>query len=642
MKVLKAAIWKLSIALALIFPAFPVTAGPILTWEFTPSKVEAGPNDVVNMNARLYNAPTATSSYRVPGALGFNFRRGTLFGDFTGFPPFYTGPNPYFLNITVGALAQSFSKKTIGPGESADFVVGTLTPEKGPVPEGEYSLGSFNIHFFGPDDSDKNLSRNLFTVEVDANRPDRDTCLLTGTACEPDPIENPPIDSSFVSKTLLPDGTLSDEFDSSLPTIVVTHGWQRDGAFEDPGIPGNQEAVFDAIIERLAEDVSANIVAYEWAGAYSGPINFLAAGRNAEPAGNKLAAELGSLLLSDGEYSQDIHLIGHSFGSVVNAHAADVLDKLGVATTQFTILDAPTATGIDSAPDLDPEWFEAKIPSSVNYIDSYYGNGANGGFGERMDFAAPNGGQILGYNHGEVFGTFYPDLVANGDAADTGTLVELGTGPPQGSPPLRVPDWITPVLSSYDSRPQPRFFERGKANRVRAIDVGLRAANDILLDGGFTVGAGLVTPISALPGLTDFVFDGIGLFENSPASIAQLLTVPSNARYLAFDYMFGNVGDGDWVTLHLAGEWLWSMKVGEELENVLLSALLDVSAFAGTTANLLISLNSVGEANAEFYFGNAAFVGTASIPEPGSVILFGAGVAILLGITWRQGRRRSG
>ena len=126
------------------------------------------------MKARLYNAPTATSSYRVPGALGFNFRRGTLFGDFTGFPPFYIGPNPYFLNITPGALAQSFSKKTIGPGESADFVVGTLTPEQAPVPEGEYSLGSFNIHFFGPDYSDNNLSRNLFTVKVDANQPNND------------------------------------------------------------------------------------------------------------------------------------------------------------------------------------------------------------------------------------------------------------------------------------------------------------------------------------------------------------------------------------------------------------------------------------------------------------------------------------
>jgi hypothetical protein len=90
------------------------------------------------------------------------------------------------------------------------------------------------------------------------------------------------------------------------------------------------------------------------------------------------------------------------------------------------------------------------------------------------------------------------------------------------------------------------------------------------------------------------------LVESSPSAITTDLVIPNDANIFAFDYVFGNTGDGDWMSLLFGNELSWELTGKSALEGVVSTALIDVSDFRGTTRNLKFLLNSVGDSNMDF------------------------------------------
>jgi Concanavalin A-like lectin/glucanases superfamily/Alpha/beta hydrolase family len=118
----------------------------------------------------------------------------------------------------------------------------------------------------------------------------------------------------------------------SLMTIVLTHGWNS----SSDDWPSTLASQF------VAAGISANIVAWDWRDAAKSPATpwdcaevLMRTPAQGYALGENLFQALGA------GYSQPIHFIGHSFGTEVNAAAANCLHQNGFASTkiQMTLFD---------------------------------------------------------------------------------------------------------------------------------------------------------------------------------------------------------------------------------------------------------------------------------------------------------------
>lgn len=428
-------------------------------------------------------------------------------------------------------------------------------------------------------------------------------------------------------------------FDENAATIVITHGWQPSQSYDDPDFnfssvvtPEGQLNVESAIIQRL-HDVygggstpkKVNIVLFEWAGAYTGGeigndgvfigTGSVQARNNADYAGVLLGAALESTFGSN--YDQDVHFIGHSYGTVVNTLATRYLDVhsplSSARNVQFTILDAPTnpfAYDPWLAPNLYSGYFDINLSSQVDYLDNYYGTFGPGNlaaYGEAEAGAGIN--QVTAYGHSAVFGNFYSDLVANGPSANTNPI-----GPDLFQYSHKFSDWVTPVLSTYNSRTGGDFTA-----------VLFNNQNVLPVSNVFQTALGTPVIVTTLPPQFDyqgFSFAGLKLPEQSPVSVYQAIEIPIGAEWLAFDWLVSAPGDGDWITAHFEDDLLWSMMLDDLLTGSLMDTFLDMRSYQGDEGRLFFTLNSVGEKNAEFYFGNLRFLGEFNQVPVGPAILF--------------------
>jgi hypothetical protein len=449
--------------------------------------------------------------------------------------------------------------------------------------------------------------------------------------------------------------------DGDAPTYIVTHGWQRDGAtivdadwdFASKSRQEDLTTTLAALKKRFLDEdkeigvngspIKANIILVEWAGAHTGTTVLVdgkgsrAARDNADYAGMLLGKALADGFSNN--YSQDLHFIGHSYGTVVNGVAARYLANTGTyyggeQTVQFTTLDSPTMPD-DAAPRLSPEWFYANLPYQVDFMDNYYGSGPKA-FGESITHIV---NQKVDYDHGGVW-DFYEDLIVNGPKADTKPF-----GKDSGYYTHSFDDWYSPLLDNFSHEPAfvKAFIYDSEAKKdlwdnpyvgdftslINADAIGVQIY-DFIDCGGL-----IQNLIYDCVGKTSelFQFEGVKIKEQSPVAFSQEITFQDDAQLLAFDWLITEGGDGDWFSLFFDETLIWNMGIDTFLEGREFNYLADISSFAGLTGDLTFSLNSVGESNAELYISNLASMNISAVrpvSEPNTFLLFGlAGLALL-------------
>lgn len=272
--------------------------------------------------------------------------------------------------------------------------------------------------------------------------------------------------------------------------VIITHGLAPGGDFDHPGYLHHLTV---AINDRLKADglntLDTHIIEYEWPEAVVSPniwkdayalpativiklIEYTRAFKATEIVGNRLALKIKTYIDNGAKikpgYNPNIHFIGHSLGSMVNAFAArqlNVIRKLTVIK-QFTILDDPLGVGYN-----DPTLPEVCLPgkdkvfyaenqkffynvlsaTNVKYVENFYATvvcpkilvlrygGPLPGAGPIDKIAGSSvyqGVRVPNTNHNTIHSSFYAKLIRSGVTIP-------------GTPVSRTLKWKSPVLSGW-------------------------------------------------------------------------------------------------------------------------------------------------------------------------------------------------
>lgn len=383
----------------------------------------------------------------------------------------------------------------------------------------------------------------------------------------------------YVTPTQPSQGTISGVLDPQKPTIVITHGWQPTDA---PTFWW--ETMADNIAGRqLSSDPSKthgnayNIVQFVWPDAFQGDNvrdreAFLRVRATVDNNGSALAKFLRQELGSD--YDKTLHFIGHSFGTIVNAVAAQFLTSGGWTVDQFTILDAPLLTPY---PDYPREYFREVLPAgSVLYVDNYVGG-------------VVRGLKSFGANICSIFNKdcAYNTLLSDRDHSG-------------------VHEFYTQTIN--DSTIQDGFFysEDGGGKAIRPNSPWDPDPED-------TMFVALANPqIDAqwvqVGDVTIFVNEAL-LRVSSPAGIATSLFIPEFAEFISFDFAFDNALDGDFLSMFIDNTSLFSFLAGSAFEPGTFqnSGLLPIDVFAGGERKIVFWLQ--GDSGAELRIRNIVIRG---------------------------------
>jgi hypothetical protein len=417
--------------------------------------------------------------------------------------------------------------------------------------------------------------------------------------------------------------TIYGTIDTSLPTVVITHGWQPG---ETAALPSWVTDMSLAISNRCvlaglpanASGQRVNIIRYYWQEAFT--INLLTATDYTLNHGFTLASQLKSIL--GNSYANKIHFIGHSLGTVVNTYAVYLLRDWNVE--QFTILDAPFA-----APSIDPWLFYRYLPSDrVKWVDNYYGTSIifPAAAGSPIDGAAPSGGLSLNANHPGVH-DFYYSTITNVSST-------------QGY-------FYSCLLPNFDTRPAPQRWTPPPAPLYQGLIGVLDDWAELLWYGAETVGGAtmqvvnyqidsqlrgaimltkpattslLVSKAGATPSGTD------GPVPNGGTGIAEVsaaidLVIPPDAKYMTFKFLCTQAGQGDWLTAKFNDNLLMSFRADNFTGTNFQTATLPVDAYAGQAGQLVVKLNCGGTNASEFVVADFSFLTTTAptLAKPGVI-----------------------
>lgn len=447
-------------------------------------------------------------------------------------------------------------------------------------------------------------------------------------------------------------------WDPAIPTVVVTHGWENKDDRSKPLEEGVKWAfdMKDAIGDR------ANVIIWGWKDAFTKDLNLftetsptslgedvksilapqlrLAAAAVADQ-GKQLAKKLVELAHDFGEgILDDLHFVGHSLGTLVNAYAVNDLTSSGKTIAQFTILDRPFGNGggadilFDSASttdisvagfDLDGPMFRTLLPiGAVKFVDNYYGD-ASVIASLLLRHAPPTGAPLYltnalnqlipGADHNTIHDWYQCSVMEF-------NLSESLCSPYQDSR-FRGDGgyyWVRDHPEAAQWSPLDPFSPTTSDDLFNHPDAWLKHNCDVNLR---------------------IVFDEMNCREGSPAYLWQnAFHIPDNALYLSFEIKWSNLGDGDWLGLLFGDQRLFSF-LGDtaSVDEWFNSGLIPLAGLGGKTDQLLFALNSVGERNAEFSIRNLRILSSPdqSVPEPESLLL----VLTSLGLGWilRRSRR---
>ncbi|WP_300037187.1 hypothetical protein [uncultured Roseobacter sp.] len=366
--------------------------------------------------------------------------------------------------------------------------------------------------------------------------------------------------------------------------IVVTHGWQP-GEDRANGLPEISRA-----IEQKTRDLGLNssetlVIEYKWDEAVT-PLagklifdNYFAAQAQTAIAGARLQEELQKIvvdarqLTNNPTFDPQIHFIGHSLGTMVNAEAINRL--VGVTVEQVTMLDTPLEPGQQVNDHSD--FFYNKLPlGSVQYVENFFVKSPLDGlkFGQPISGTGPcqkstvgvfcNGVGIADVGHSSIASEFYPSLVSD----------DLN-----GSEGL---EWNSPILSTWSPDIQWDPLEAADNKtlpKLRKTNINNRS-----------------TRFYSVEGLANEVAPGSGEFRlvtQSPAILGADVNFAELDKYLSFDYMFESSASS-LFELYVDDSLLWSMISDYEMPGVWQQALVPISYFSGQDRELRWELNPLG------------------------------------------------
>jgi pimeloyl-ACP methyl ester carboxylesterase len=412
-------------------------------------------------------------------------------------------------------------------------------------------------------------------------------------------------------------------------TVVITHGWQQgfdDDQWDSPDhVPAGAMAIAEAINTRndLAD---VNILLYVWKGAYTLPGNAGPAFIATKGAGHTLASDLQTLLGSD--YSNTVHFIGHSFGCFVNSHA---VGRLPWRVTQFTILDAPinfeAKFFVGIIPLANPvKLMLAGVPSvdifydnlraadgsaatgRVRWIDNYVAGTPTLGigiFGNFIAGAGPfNGGELVAdQSHTTIQQGFYAPTAKN-DSHDgfgysalksaTGTS-SLKTWDPSKRKGSTVSTSITSLAIAVGGTIEHTI------DLVNGVKESVLKFLNPIGNSRSTANEGSPLKIARTSGT------GMDNVEAADSAVQFNVAIPADAESLTFDFLYPQRGDGDWFTVAFNDQILYNFTgrnfFGDEYDR----AVIPVSAIAGHTGVVTLTLHSASMTATELRIANVRF-----------------------------------
>lgn len=492
----------------------------------------------------------------------------------------------------------------------------------------------------------------------------------------------------FVIYRLTSQGTLDQaELNPKLPTIVVTHGWQPNASFDaafnpDGELKSRTDFPLNSITNALQvlhqnTGLEYNVITYMWEEAYTKTkLGVLTPIPYTDSVGAVLSTQLEQVFAAaagPGGYDQPIHFIGHSYGTLVNASAINMLRGSGLDVRQATLLDPPvligevakllgaiTIAGVPvslAIPDdlhLRDLLYQRMPEASVGYVDNFYNPSFPlGGFGGPVAGAAPDGGAEILVSHMKA-DEKYANIISNGN-------------------------WVSPVLgeTAFLDRPSPKRWDPPFLPSLVSLGLGIaqrtvRGTTALLgttvhiveevgqtaLKGARVVGNGVIQVVDKTgdivrefsqqtSGLILNALDKLStppwaserrlrtrgwlLAEASPSMVSYEVDLPVSAAMISFKFLFSNPGDGDWLSLHFDDQLLWSF-LGVNSFRHLMTATVPLLGLGGQSGSLYFTLNSVGEQNASVLFGDLRFYTASgsgapnSVPAPPIVLLLGVGL----------------
>jgi hypothetical protein len=446
--------------------------------------------------------------------------------------------------------------------------------------------------------------------------------------------------------------------DTNQMTIVLTHGWNS--AYTD------WPTAMAALFVLGSRTPTPNIVAWDWEkDAKSDLLHIYVPVGNIPKQGDALGKELLAQLGSN--YSQPIHFIGHSFGTLVNARAADYLHGDGPRTpakganaylpanTQMTLFDeaelAPdsmnavltaTLAMITGVPVPVNLFYGSAMPKQSRWADNYvsavgllHPDAANVIFmnglpGLEPDFSAWS--KAVTAFHGYPCG-WYGLTVPVGSASWMGDQWSFEQSGFASAPATNSVFLQTAAVSPMDLTPT----DMQTADMVlfsrfgdEAVSLGIAATasmgepvvqvyGQVLGSVGADLsslymllqtrpGGGLLGPNGLPP---KFPKGGGGGGGTSAAACAWIpLAVPSNAVSMSFDFMLQGDGQDDSFAVAVNGTNVLSLAMSLIQTNVTLSSgLIGVSPWAGQTVELFLGIVGGTSTNASLTAGAITFYG---------------------------------
>ena len=197
------------------------------------------------------------------------------------------------------------------------------------LPDGAYEVRAAKANY---------LTANRYGVNAVANQTTGQNFWLVGSPAAPltvpttrpyEPLATVTVTSTQLKKFVGGVFVSTYTLDPSQKTVVFTHGWKSNPDFWAKSMATNMVA---------SGVTDANLLAWDWR-EVAGTLEPSLALSHVREQGDKLGLELKNVLQTG--YSQPVHFIGHSLGTLVNASAANAIHRAGFDwhKTHLTLLD---------------------------------------------------------------------------------------------------------------------------------------------------------------------------------------------------------------------------------------------------------------------------------------------------------------